>query len=64
MLVANEGQQLRPGVALVGDHVTDVRAVEARDEDARIGEREPLDDLDWRVCGSAVAVSATRGTVG
>ncbi len=45
MRLADEGEQLRARVALVGDRVADVRAVEARHEHARAAEREPLDDL-------------------
>ena len=48
MLAADEGEQLRARIVLVDDRVADVGPVEARHEHARVGERQPVDDLGAR----------------
>ncbi len=48
MLAADEGEQLRARIVLVDDRVADVGPVEARHEHARVGERQPFDDLGPR----------------
>ncbi len=45
VLVADEAQQLAARLVLGGDAIADVRPVEARDEDARLAEMQPLEDL-------------------
>ena len=45
MALGDEGLELRLRVLLVDDFVSDVRAIEARDEARRIAEPEPIDDL-------------------
>ncbi len=42
---ADEAQQLGARVVSVDDRISDVRAIETRDEHARVAQREPLDDL-------------------
>src|SRR5689334_23731150 len=49
MLAADEIDELRAGVILLDDAIANIRAVEARDEDARSRELEPLEDLGARV---------------
>ena len=49
MLFLDEAQQLRARVVLVDDGVADVRPVEARDEDARLVQRQPPHDLVARL---------------
>ena len=45
VLVAQEAQQLLARLVLLDHGVADVRPVEAADEDARVAEGEPLDDV-------------------
>ena len=45
VLGPDEAQQLLPRAVLLDDGVADVRAVEAREEDTRVRQRQPLDDL-------------------
>ena len=64
VLLANEMQELLAGVVALGDPVADVRAIEARDEDARVESSFNRVMISLRVVASAVAVSAMRGTPG
>ena len=45
VLSANEVEQLRARIVLFDDAIADVRAIEAGDEDPRIVQRQPVDDL-------------------
>ncbi len=45
VLVVDEAQQLRAGVVLLDDGIADIRPVEAADEDARVFQLQPLDDV-------------------
>src|SRR5258705_12717158 len=43
--LVDEGLELRRGVLLLDDLVSDIRAIETRDKTRRAGKPEPLDDL-------------------